>query len=92
MEKRMETRTVRIHLPDGGSEFSRNIPVTMNVGTWKTQMKRDNGWETGKLKCRGEVFLDEQTFADTPDAELQFIGVVQQSAVAVAPAGSFSLR
>jgi hypothetical protein len=96
MEMSMGTRTVRIHLPDGGGtgyEFRRNIPLNKNIGKWEASVRSKFGFERGRLKCGDEGFDDDQTFADTPNAELQFVGaVMQQPAVAVAPAGMVSLR
>jgi hypothetical protein len=72
-----ETRTVRIHLPDGGFEYRRDIPLDTNIGEWVRGIRAAYGFEErGRLKAADDVFADVLTFRSTPNVELQFVGAV----------------
>jgi hypothetical protein len=73
-----ETRTVRIHLPDGGFEYSRYIPLDVNIGEWVRGTRAAYGFERGRLKTASDVFSDVLTFRNTPNIELQFVGALAQ--------------
>jgi hypothetical protein len=73
-----ETRTARIHLPDGRFRYCRNISLDTNIGAWKETTRSDYGLVRGRLEAGDYVFDNGCTFRDTPNVELDFVGAVAQ--------------
>jgi hypothetical protein len=73
-----ETRTVRIHLPDGGFRYNEDIPVDTSIGEWVRATRAAYRFEGGRLEIGDRAFAEVLTFRNTPNVELQFVGTAAQ--------------